>query len=368
MAAVASPEATRAGRGFPAAMAFAFAVAVGSIALLVHFAGVWNVLANTRLLDVLSRGGIVALTDADQGIVQGIPDPELYLLASQPIDWELVLVAALLFLGVWALKAAQFHGICRLLGIEGTLGAHAKAWYYGHGVNRLLPFDAGKVGTATALEGQGAPRDRAAQAIFVASLFTVAEVGALALFALWRVGFATWTSMLFWAAVILVVAYLMVRPGREEAIEARRATLRAAGATARALARTPGRAGWLLLVGASSILLVDAACYALSQAFTTTVVIMNVEGDVMLTAVVAGYIARLIPFTPGALGQWEWGFAAALYVGGLGFPEAASIALLVTALRFVVGGLVFLAVTTGFGVESSLGRVLAAFTGREARS
>jgi hypothetical protein len=366
LTAVASPEAMRAGRGFPAAMVFAYTVAAAAIGLLVHFGGVWNVLANSRLLDVLSRGGIVALTDADQGIVQGIPDPELYLLASQPIDWELVVVAAALFTLVWVLKAAQFHGICRLVGVEGTLGSHAKAWYYGHGANRLLPFDAGKVGTATTLEGQGVPRDRAAQAIFVGSLFTVAEVAAVGILALWFVGFGTFTSMLVWALVILAVAYVMVRPERHEAVAQRRATLAAAGQAVRALARQPAKLGWLFLLGVGSILLVDAACYALSQGFTTTIVIMNVSGDVMLMAVVAGYVARLIPFTPGGLGQWEWGFAAALYVGGLGFPEAATIALLVTALRYLVGGLILLVVTAGYGVPTNLGRVLSTFTGREA--
>ena len=78
-------------------------------------------------------------------------------------------------------------------------------------------------------------------------------------------------------------------------------------------------------------------------------------------AIIAGYVARLVQFTPGGLGQWEWGFAAALYVGGLGFPEAATIALLVTFFRYAVGGLVFAAVTLGYGVETNLRRVLARF-------
>jgi hypothetical protein len=338
---------------------------VAAIALLVHFGGIWNILANTRLLDVLSRGGIIALTDADAGPIIGIPDVEYYRLSQQPVDWELVAVAAAIFLLIWAVQAAQFHGICRVVGVDGALGPHAKAWFYGHGVGRVLPYDAGKVAQASALEGQGVPLSRGSQVVFVASVLAVVEIAALALFALWRVGFATWSSMMIWPLVILLVAYLMVRPPRAEARDARRATLAAAGQVVKELAKRPGQLAALFLLGVSAILLVDAACYALSQAFSTPVVLLNVEGDVLLMGVVAGYVARLIKFTPGGLGQWEWGFASALYIGGLGFPEAATIALLVTALRYAVGGVLLLIVTTGYGVETSLGRVTTLLSGRE---
>ena len=76
-----------------------------------------------------------------------------------------------------------------------------------------------------------------------------------------------------------------------------------------------------MLLGVASLVLVDLGAYAVSQAFTSTHVIINVEGDVLLMAVVAGYVARLVAFTPGGLGQWEWAFAAALYAGGLGLPR-----------------------------------------------
>lgn len=367
MSAVASPEATRAARGFSASLILPYGIATLAVVLLVHFGGIWNVLANTRLLDVLGRGGIVAVTDADQGIVAGVPSPEYYLAAQQPIDWELIVVAVVLFVGMWAMKGAQFHGICRAVGIGGSLGAHARAWFYGHGIGRVLPYDAGKVAGAAALEGQGASLERGSQAVFTAAVFGIAEVTVLAIYSLWRTGFGTWSSMLFWPLVILLVAYLLVRPERPLAGQARRATLRAAAQTVRELGRQPARFAWLLLLGVASILLLDAAAYAISQAFTTTVVVLNVEGDILLTAVVAGYIARLIPFTPGGIGQWEWGFAAALYVGGLGFPEAATIALLVTAVRYLAGGVAFLAVTAGYGVETNLGRVTQIFGQEPAR-
>jgi uncharacterized membrane protein YbhN (UPF0104 family) len=361
LAAVATPDASRDTRGLQAALALPYLVAALALGLLVHFGGIWNVLANTRLLDVLGRGGIIAITDADQGLVAGIPDTELYVAATQPIDWELLLVAALLLLLAWGMKAAEFHGLCRFVGLEGSLGQHARAWFYGHGVNRLLPYEIGQVAKAEVLEAQGADPVRATQAIHLSTVLWLFQLGAVALYCLLTVGFATFTSMLGWAVVILVVAYLMVRPERAEARAGRRDALKGAVAALRVLAQQPLFLARLFLLGVATILLVDAAAYAVSQAFTTTVVILNVEGDQLLVAVVAGYVARLVQFTPGGLGQWEWGFAAALYVGGLGFPEAATLALLMTFFRYVTGGLAFAAVTLGYGVETNLRRVLGRF-------
>ena len=350
-------------RGLSSAFALAYLVAAVAIGLLVHFGGIWNVLANTRLLDVLGRGGIIAITDTDQGIVEGIPSPEYYLLASQPIDWELLLIAAALFLLMWGFKASEFHGICRFVGLDGTLGQHARAWFYGHGINRLIPYEAGQVAKAEVLEGQGADGVRAAQAVHLASLMTILQIALLALYGLFAVGWGQWFSQLFWAFVILGVAYLMTRPDRKEARGARRDAMKAAAGALRVLVQRPLTFLRLLIFGTIAILLVDAAAYAISQAFSNSVVIMNVEGNNMLMAVIAGYVARLVQFTPGGLGQWEWGFAAALYVGGLGFPEAATIALLVTFFRYLTGAIVFGAVTLGYGVETNLRRVLARFAG-----
>jgi hypothetical protein len=211
------------------------------------------------------------------------------------------------------------------------------------------------------LEGQGADPVRAAQAIHLATVLWLFQLGVVAVYCLLTVGFATFTSMVFWAVAILVLAYLMVRPDRADARAGRRAALKGALAAMRVLAQQPLFFARLFLFGVATILLVDAAAYAISQAFTTTVVVINVPGDQLLVAVVAGYIARLVQFTPGGLGQWEWGFAAALYVGGLGFPEAATLALLMTFFRYAAGGIMFAVVTLAYGVESNLRRVLARF-------
>jgi uncharacterized membrane protein YbhN (UPF0104 family) len=354
-------------RGLTAAFVLAYVIALAALVALVIEGGVWNLLGNSRLLDVLARGGVIAVTDADQGIVSGLPSLDYYVAAQDSIDWELIVLAVGMFVLSWAAKGAQFHGVARVLGVDGSLGQHARAWFYGHGVNRLVPYDAGKVAAATALEGQGTPPDRAAQVVFVASLLAVAEVAVLALYGLFAVGLGMWVRQLFWALVILGVAWLMVRPGGEEGRASRREGRAAAAAAARDLARRPAVLARLVLFGVVALVLLDLGAYAVSQAFTSTNVIINVPGDVLLMAVVAGYVARLVAFTPGGIGQWEWAFASALYAGGLGFPESMTLAILVTAVRYAAGALIFGAVTVGFGVETSLSRVLGIFRRPAAR-
>ena len=45
---------------------------------LVFFAGIWNVLANTRLLDVFISSGIIGYHDLHLGIVEGVPDHKFF--------------------------------------------------------------------------------------------------------------------------------------------------------------------------------------------------------------------------------------------------------------------------------------------------
>jgi uncharacterized membrane protein YbhN (UPF0104 family) len=352
-----------AGRGLWASFALSYLVGFGLIALLVHFAGIWNVLANTRILDLLTRGGIVALTDADQGLVYGVPDPQYYVASRDPVDWDLVLLAGLMFLAMWGVKSVQFHGLARFAGIDGSLGQHTRAYIYGRGINRILPFGIGNVAAASALEGQGADHGRASSALFLVSVFAVFEVVAFGLYGLSAVGLMGWASEIFWPLVILLVAYLMIRPARSRAKASRRETALAARRALRVLARRPATFARMLLLSLIGFLLIDVGAYLISQSFTSPNVILNVSFAQLTMGIVGGYTARLITLTPGGLGQWEWGCAAALYIGGLGFPEAATIAILVSMIRYLSGGILFAIVSFGPGVETSLRETAARFLG-----
>ncbi|NNJ84473.1 MAG: hypothetical protein HKP13_05990 [Gammaproteobacteria bacterium] len=103
------------------------------------------------------------------------------------------------------------------------------------------------------------------------------------------------------------------------------------------------------------------AAYATVMAFTSEHVILNVDFSVLVMGLVGGYIARLIPLTPGGIGQFEWGFAAALFLGGLGFPEAATIAVLYGLVRYTISTISMLIVRMAYGVNTSMSEVFARF-------
>ena len=172
-------------------------------ALLVHFGGIWNLLANIARCSTCSAAAASSRSPTPtRGSSRASRTPSSTSLATQPIDWELLLVAAGLFLLMWGLKAAEFHGLCRFVGLEGSLGQHARAWFYGHGVNRLVPYEAGQVAKAEVLEGQGGDPVRAAQAVHLSSLMMAAPARrARALRPVRRRLRRRGRSQLFWAFV-----------------------------------------------------------------------------------------------------------------------------------------------------------------------
>jgi uncharacterized membrane protein YbhN (UPF0104 family) len=125
-----------------------------------------------------------------------------------------------------------------------------------------------------------------------------------------------------------------------------------------ALIRRPIVLVELALLSIASFLVVDTAAYFIAQAFTGEIVLLNATGAQILMALVAGYVARLVPVTPGGIGQFEWGFTAALFATGMDPAVAVSIALLVSLVRYVTGALVFLVVVLAYRVETSLARTL----------
>lgn len=355
----ARPEPGRA-RSLVGSFALSYLLSAVLLGALLHAGGVWNVLANTRVLDLLIRAGIVMFDDADAGFVTGVPDLEYYIASQDPIDWGLVLLCVGAFLLHLAMKAAQFHRLARFSGAEGSLGQHARAFLYGSGANRFLPFGGGNAATVAALHGQGVALEPATRAVALAELFVVLEIVVFAVVGVALVGWTAALSMLAWAAVIAVAAGLMMygRPRRTAVVN----SVRNAGRAARALAQEPRLLAGAVALSLTSFVLIDVTAYVVSQAFTSENVILNLESPVLLMAVVAGYIARSVPFTPGGIGQFELGFAAALYHGGVGLPEAVTVAVLVTLVRYVAGTTAWAVVVLG-GMDTNLGRVLSMLRG-----
>ena len=335
-----------------------YLVGLALLGSLVYSAGVWFVLANSRFLDFLIRVGVIQYHDKGTGWVEGVADSTFYYQSQLPIDWILVLVAVGIFLLFWGIKVVQFHGVARHFGVEGTLGEHARAHLYGLGINRLFPFRIGEVATVSVLSGQGVSKERASTAVFATGLFTLFEIAIFAFIGLLLLGWTPWLSQVFWALVIFAVLYLWMRnSGPERVLHSARNWRKRARSTIQSFTQKPGTLVRLCLLSVIAFGLEDIAAYVIANAF-----IIGVDFSVLIMGVVGSYIARLIPLTPGGVGQFEWGFAAALYVGGVGLPEAATIAILDNLLRYVVGTFTLGSILLWYGVETDLRSVFAVFT------
>jgi len=339
--------------------AISYGLMVLLLGALVHFAGVWNVLANTRLLDLLISSGIIGYHDLDLGIVEGIPDHKFFLYSQDLIDWRLVGVVAAFYFLFWGIKAIQFHGIARFLGMKGDSGQHSRAFFYGVGLNILCPFRLGNAGMVSSCEAQGEDPKIAGTAVYTQEMFILLEVAVFALLGLALNGWSTWLGELLWALIIFAVAYLLTRPALIGGVFIPgQATKSDRRAILKRLFEDPKILTRLAILSLLAFLIDDITPYLISQAFTTDFVILNVTFPIIQMGVVAGYIARQVPLTPGGIGQWEWAFAGALYMGGVGFPEAATIALLESLMRHGTGVLMFGFVAFFKGSKTSLREVL----------
>lgn len=335
---------------------------------LVLAAGAWNVLANTRLLSALIAAGIMPLGEDDPGFGSGVPEVNLWIRSQELIDWPLVLLAAALFVAVAFLKGLQFHRIARAVGIDGTFGQHLRAYLYGQGLGRMLPYRVGEVAWVLSLEGQGTSRSRAARVVFLLKGFLLFEIATFALIGLFLSGVLNWAVALVPPLAILLAAWLFARPRRDGRV--RRGTRRAAARDALGeLSREPGLLVGLVSLSLVSFLFVEMAAYVVPQAFSTFNVpliqdelrVIVVDASLIVMAVVGGYIARLVQVTPGGVGQFEWAFALVLTTGGLPFPEAAVLALLVSAVRYSAGILLIGGTMLTYGVETDVRQVLSEF-------
>ncbi len=347
-----------------AAVVLSCLLAVLFLTALVYRAGAWDIVAMTRLLDPLIAGGIVQYHDQDPGFIHGIPDLYLYQYAKDPIDWRLVFFSALVFMGYAGLKAVQFARIARAYNVGGPEGSHARSFLYGFGLDQVLPFKLGAVATATSLARQGASAERAASAVFVSDAFTVFEIIVFGAVGLFLLGWSTWLGQIVWAFLIFGMLYALVRgSGTQTALTLGQRPLRTGFTAIRALANErPGELLTLCVLSILAFLVLDVGVYTLMTAFDSVTVLIKVDSSILLMALVSGYVARLIPMTPGGIGQFEMGFATALFVGAQDVSVSLTvIAILVSALR-VATGLILTMVTGALGVHTNVREVVSVFS------
>ncbi|MFT7583441.1 MAG: uncharacterized membrane protein YbhN (UPF0104 family) [Myxococcota bacterium] len=328
------------GTGFVSGVVLSYLLAFGLIATLIEKAGIWNVLANTRVLDFAIEVGIVRYHDLNMGLVDGVADQKYYLQSQDPIDYRILLLAVGIYLLYWVTRAWKFHLTGRFVGLSGDRSSHMRARLMGLGIARFVPFRFGEAKTEAMLVEAGEDADTVRRTFAFDSYLTlVFQIALFSFIGLLITDFDVWLSQGLWAFGICLVTYYVARAAG--LVPWRRGELRSGlVGSSKAMAERPAAAARLGGLSALTMLLDDITPFLLAMAFTADHVIMNVPFTVIQVGVVAGYIATRFQLTPLGIGQREWAFALALYAGGVGFPEAATIALLDSALRHSTGFLV----------------------------
>lgn len=341
MLSVPPAEAVERGSGnFLATMALSLLTGLLLLGSLVYLAGPWHILGNTRLLNLLIEAGLVKYHDRDAGFVEGVAQHVYYLKAQDSIVWMLIPCILGIYLLIAGLKAIQFHQIAQFHGIQGSPGQHARAFFYGLFYKETLPLHYGEAAVAAELGAEGVPLARSRPALFLFNAFFLFEVAVFALFGLLGIGWAAWLLQLLCALIIILTLYLWTRPEKSASLISLPGALwnHFVGLAQ----QEPVRFFSLSLLSLLAFGLRDVAAYLTAMAFSSEFVLLNIDPSLILMGVLGGYIASYIRLTPGGIGQFEWGFAAALFIGGVGLPEAATVALLVNFFRYVALFILFL--------------------------
>ncbi len=326
-------------------------VLVGS---LIWAGGIWDILANTRLLDFLIDFGIVQYHDLQHGLVEGVADHQLYLMSQDPIDWQLVGLCVCMYFVFWISKVIQCHSLARHFGLKGSFGDHGRAWMYGEWHNRFMPLRFGNAATAAAFESQGESLANASAIIYIQDVYIIFEIIFFALLGLVLTGWTLWFNQLFWPCVMFVAFFLITHSLRRKPDREHRAQVRAAKwQLLRRLANDPSLVVKCAVLSLLAFFADDVAPYAISMGFTSENVLLNTSFLIIQAGVVGGYIARRFPIGMGGIGQYMWGFALALYMSGVGMPEAATIALLDFVVRYTTLLFVFVVFVMWKGVKTS---------------
>jgi len=329
-------------------------VSIVLVVALIWVGGVWEIMANTRLLNFLISFGIVQYHDVQHGLVEGVANHKYYLMSQDPINWQLIGLCVCMYFAFWIFKAIQCHSLARHFGLKGSFGDHGRAWMYGEWHNRFLPLRFGNAATAAEFESQGESLANASAIVYIQDVYIIFEIIFFALLGLVLTGWTLWFNQLFWPCVMFFVFFFITHSLRRKPDPEHRAQVQAAKwQLLRRLANDPSLLVKCAILSLLAFFADDVAPYAASMGFTSDNVILNTNFLFIQAGVVGGYMARYFPIGMGGVGQYMWGFALAVYMSGVGMPQAVTIALLDFVVRYAALLFVFVVFVMWKGVKTS---------------
>lgn len=360
-------------RGVFASFAFAFLICALLVYAGIAEGGPFILAAYTRVLDVLIDAGIVAYTDHQMGImneiglIDGLPDLNYYFYAQEPLHWNVLAAVAFIYFCFYMMKMVQFHAIGRLFGMKGGFGAHSRAYIYGLGMHRILPYGGGDVAVVSALIGQGEDPKKAESTISLQDRFVWFEIVSFTMIGIVLSGWLFTFQQLFWPVAFLGVLYFITRglrhyPGHAPLM----GPITSFGQIFSALATRPMLLVQLCCLSLFAFFLDDITPFLVSQALTSGQVYLLIPFLIIQGGVVGGYLATRIPITPAGIGQYEFGFCMALDAVGFGFDATMAIVLVDGLFRHGIPILLFAIARVWHGIETSLPEVLDRMAGEQA--
>ena len=82
-------------------------VSITLLGFLAVAGGLWNLVANTRVLNLMIEGGVVRFHDKQIGPIDGVPELKYFIASQDPIAWPLLALALVCMACFWLLKGLQ---------------------------------------------------------------------------------------------------------------------------------------------------------------------------------------------------------------------------------------------------------------------
>jgi hypothetical protein len=313
-----------------------------------------EMIANFRILDELADLGLVRVADVGSGVVS--VDLEQIAVSNRRFGlapFYLAIAAAALCLFA---RAVRLRLLAWQLGIPSTVRGQLSAFFFGRGLNLFFPFGPGEWGAIETLAEHGAPRDRAAQAVFYNRVFELLAIGVFLLAGFVYLGWGGAIEAFIWTAILIAGVVSLTRPLGRGTGARRPAGLIAhvwsalGGATlvhaTAELLRKPAVFLNLLCLSLAALALEILAFWSIKQAFSSPIDAYVLMKDLDLVpfglAVVVAALARVIPYTAAGFGVVEFVMVVMFRVFGESYLVGTTVALLSALLLNGMSFLLFL--------------------------
>ena len=296
-----------------------------------------QLLANLTILDDLADLGVVRDMDVGTGFIMAAPE---YMLKSRrAVVGSLLAISFLAIAGSYLARAFRIRLLGNHYGIPSSVNNQILAYFYGRGINTVLPFGPGELGSAQILERNGAEREQAYLTVFAARIFEVVGIAGFLLIALALSGWGGAIVPFLFCAILVVLITIATRPvgnafanpsafrtGLWEAVQGSYFVR-----VLRELAETSfGLAVGLTCLSVFALGLELAGLYFLKQAFSSRefFLLSDLPLSAYMMAIGAANLTRVIPLTPGGMGLYEFVLVTVFSIYGGDYHAATTVAIL----------------------------------------